>query len=171
MKRQIRKGTFETNSSSTHSIVVMNRDNYLKWKKGELFARVKKESKCENTWGNFWSEMITLEFSDHRPTPEEKVEEIKRAGLQALESYKKQSEEGNGTGFEFNQKYYDDMKKLYENLTYEKCRKSFGLMEEGFWMTYKEFYDDYITNNDCYSPFEHDDPENGVFVLGKYYHS
>ena len=34
----IRKGTFETNSSSTHSMVICSQDEYDKWDKGELLA-------------------------------------------------------------------------------------------------------------------------------------
>lgn len=36
MKRQIRKGVFETNSSSTHSITMCTKTDFDKWKNGEL---------------------------------------------------------------------------------------------------------------------------------------
>ena len=36
MKRQIRRGVFETNSSSVHSITMCSEDEYDKWIKGEL---------------------------------------------------------------------------------------------------------------------------------------
>lgn len=36
MKTQIRFGTFETNSSSTHSLVVCTREEYNGWEKGDL---------------------------------------------------------------------------------------------------------------------------------------
>lgn len=36
MIRQIRMGVFETNSSSTHSLVVCTREEFNKWKSGEL---------------------------------------------------------------------------------------------------------------------------------------
>ncbi len=35
--KNIRRGTFETNSSSTHSITICTEDEYTKWKKGEMF--------------------------------------------------------------------------------------------------------------------------------------
>ena len=35
MKRQIRRGVFETNSSSTHSITLMMKKDYDRWQKGE----------------------------------------------------------------------------------------------------------------------------------------
>lgn len=36
MKRQIRFGVFETNSSSTHSLTVCSLEEYNKWKNGEI---------------------------------------------------------------------------------------------------------------------------------------
>lgn len=36
MKRQIRKGVFETNSSSTHSLTMCLKSDYDKWANGEL---------------------------------------------------------------------------------------------------------------------------------------
>ena len=36
MKRQVRQGVFETNSSSTHSLTICTENEYDKWKKGEL---------------------------------------------------------------------------------------------------------------------------------------
>ena len=36
MKRQIRRGVFETNSSSTHSLTMCLKSDYDKWLKGEL---------------------------------------------------------------------------------------------------------------------------------------
>lgn len=37
---QIRRGVFETNSSSTHSITMCTNDTYERWKNGELFFAV-----------------------------------------------------------------------------------------------------------------------------------
>ena len=36
MKRQVRRGVFETNSSSTHSITMCMKSDYDKWVAGEL---------------------------------------------------------------------------------------------------------------------------------------
>ena len=36
MKRQIRRGVFETNSSSVHSITMCSQDEYSKWERGEV---------------------------------------------------------------------------------------------------------------------------------------
>ena len=37
MKKQIRRGTFETNSSSTHAIVMCMESDYDRWQKGNLY--------------------------------------------------------------------------------------------------------------------------------------
>ena len=37
MQIQIRKGVFETNSSSTHTLVIASNEEYEKWQKGELY--------------------------------------------------------------------------------------------------------------------------------------
>ena len=37
MKIQVRRGVFETNSSSVHSLCICSADDYDKWKNGELF--------------------------------------------------------------------------------------------------------------------------------------
>ncbi len=39
MKRQVRRGVFETNSSSTHSITMCSRETYSKWEDGEIYKR------------------------------------------------------------------------------------------------------------------------------------
>ena len=37
MKKIIRRGTFETNSSSTHTLTMMMKSDYQKWLSGELY--------------------------------------------------------------------------------------------------------------------------------------
>lgn len=37
MKKQIRRGVFETNSSSTHSLTMMMKSDYDRWHKDELY--------------------------------------------------------------------------------------------------------------------------------------
>lgn len=36
MKRQVRTGVFETNSSSTHTLTICSKSDFEKWKRGEL---------------------------------------------------------------------------------------------------------------------------------------
>lgn len=35
--RQVRLATFETNSSSTHTLVIVSKEEFEKWKRGELY--------------------------------------------------------------------------------------------------------------------------------------
>lgn len=37
MKKQIRRGVFETNSSSTHSCTIIMKDDYDRWKRDDLY--------------------------------------------------------------------------------------------------------------------------------------
>lgn len=46
MKRQIRRGVFETNSSSVHSLTMCSREEYEKWEKGKILYQ-----KWENKFG------------------------------------------------------------------------------------------------------------------------
>lgn len=137
MKLQIRRGVFETNSSNEHSLTVMNNSMYHLWKEGKVLARVKTTSEDENTWGNFWSEMYSLEFTYDFEAAQVENEKIFKT----------------------------------KNSTKNEFMRCWGLMQNGVWMTYEDFWNDYIKNNDCYSPFEHEDAENNVYIIGKYYHS
>jgi hypothetical protein len=75
MKRQIRFGVFETNSSSTHAVAVMTDEEYQKYKKGEVLisrygdvmtkeeyeAEVKAEKKklldkAEDNWNKYYKD-------------------------------------------------------------------------------------------------------------------
>ncbi len=47
MKRQVRRGVFETNSSSVHSLTIVAENEYDKWKNGELYFD--KWNKCFTT--------------------------------------------------------------------------------------------------------------------------
>lgn len=49
MKKQIRRGVFETNSSSVHSITLMMENDYDRWKNGGLYL-------CKNTGYGFSDE-------------------------------------------------------------------------------------------------------------------
>lgn len=52
MKIQIRRGVFETNSSSVHSLTICSKEEYDKWKKGELLFDKYNETFVEATEDN-----------------------------------------------------------------------------------------------------------------------
>jgi hypothetical protein len=64
MKKIVRKGTFETNSSSTHSLTMCLKDDYDKWVNGEVLL-------VEDTWG------FTTEIKKQFVTKEEAIELLK----------------------------------------------------------------------------------------------
>ena len=205
MKIQIRRNVFETNSSNEHSLTVMNNEKFKLWKEGKILARVKTHSESDNTWGNFWSYLYTLEFSKDlesaKKDNEIQVEIIKKRSIDNLESYKQRclnykkkittplSDEDlkklsveeraeyndklyEDKMYEFDEDYYNEEMKLYKELTLDTfSRHHFSKMDDHIWMTYEEFWEDFITDNDCYSPFEHEDLENNIHIIGKYYHS
>ena len=55
----IRKATFETNSSSTHSMVICTQEEYDKWSKGELYA---------SRWENGFKTKASEKFSPNSCT-------------------------------------------------------------------------------------------------------
>lgn len=79
MKRQIRQGIFETNSSSVHSLTMCSAEDYEKWEKGELvYDRwneelipvtddIKERISC-NTDGRYYTEK---DFNDYNKMPYE----------------------------------------------------------------------------------------------------
>ena len=69
MLRVIRKGVFETNSSSTHSITMCSKEDYDKWERGEMFysdgGLVSKEEAIEELKNNKWFNKNKLKFFYH----------------------------------------------------------------------------------------------------------
>ena len=50
--KKIRIGTFETNSSSTHSLCIVSKEEYEKWVSGDLLYNSYKEKFVKNTVKN-----------------------------------------------------------------------------------------------------------------------
>lgn len=72
MKRQIRRGVFETNSSSTHSLTMCTESDFEKWMNGELvWSRWNDElvpitSKIRESMDNNEGEYLTYDqFNDY----------------------------------------------------------------------------------------------------------
>jgi len=189
MKRQIRQGVFETNSSSEHSISIVNTKDFNAWKEGKAYARQLQQSDDDNnTWGNFWSELNHWEFK--KMTPEEAetenrrlFDEYIRKEKTDIELYRKHCEDVKSwkTGED---EYFEDEaskskwlerqklhieeharnieKQAFENLS--GTRKFYN----NFYISYEE-YIDALRKGNCYSPFEH--TQGDVSVFGIYYHS
>ena len=74
MKRQIRRGVFETNSSSTHSLTIVSQEDYDKWGNGEMLIHkwegrlVNKEDIPEDrkyyykTYDEYWNDCYLETF-------------------------------------------------------------------------------------------------------------
>lgn len=68
MKRQIRRGVFETNSSSTHSLTMMMKSDYEKWHNEQLYLYS----------GYGWGWEFIKPVENHLYTRDEAVEFVKK---------------------------------------------------------------------------------------------
>ena len=65
MKETIRRGVFETNSSSTHSLTMCKEDVYTKWKNGELyFSRWDKDFITKEEYEKILKKQCTCDRDD-----------------------------------------------------------------------------------------------------------
>ena len=67
MLKVIRRGVFETNSSSTHSITLCSKEDYDKWDRGEMLLAdgdnfVTKEEAIEELKKNTWFNKYNTDF-------------------------------------------------------------------------------------------------------------
>lgn len=169
--KKIRYSTFETNSSSEHSISIAKKNRYLSWKNGneDMYAREKpKHSEFPNTWGNFWSYQYYWEFNIFSPEElreknfllleEHKVSQIKWIDSLIRPDSTKESVD-----------YYKERISYTESLTLENL-DPFHKYIYNLYITYEE-YQAALRNDDCDSPFEHINETEDVVVFGKYFHS
>lgn len=70
---------------------------------------------------------------------------------------------------EFDKEEYDYLEPIYKNLNIDNFSEHFSKIEEGMWISYDEFISEW--KEECYSLFEHEDSDNGVYIIGKYFHS
>ena len=79
MKTTIREGVFETNSSSTHSLIMMEESKFKKWEDGELFYHEDepyiKDKEAREKFRNYFKEKYDKHDSFYT---KEEVEEIKK---------------------------------------------------------------------------------------------
>lgn len=93
MKRQVRRGVFETNSSSVHSLTMCSEEEYEKWENGEVLYW-----EYENKFGTkeeIIEEMKNMKWSDGTPRyknvnweDEDTIHDIfTHAGIKSCEEY------------------------------------------------------------------------------------
>ena len=99
---QVRQGVFETNSSSTHTLTICSKDDFDKWKHGEIFW-------LDNDWHK-------LDTNKNFVTPEE-LEEL-------AEKYNEEQQERINAGDKF-AKVLDIDKVLNERPDYDSWRDSY----------------------------------------------
>ena len=69
---QVRKGVFETNSSSTHSLVMAVQSEFDKWENGELYYCEWFGSKLKEA--GVWDNSVIIVLADHGYEPTGKLE-------------------------------------------------------------------------------------------------
>ena len=118
MKKQIRRGVFETNSSSVHSLTMCSGEEYEKWKNGEILCW-KYEHKFgtkEDIIGELKSKSY---YSDTDWDNEDDVHDVfSDEGIQTFEEF-------------FENEYYETFEDSYVTPNGEKV-VAFGYYGEGY---------------------------------------
>lgn len=120
---QVRQGVFETNSSSTHTLTICSKDDFDKWKHGEVFW-------LDNDWHK-------LDTNKNFVTPEELKELAKK--------YNEEQQERIDAGDKF-AKVLDIDKVLNERPDYDSWRDSYWDTERSSLEAYTT--DDFYEQND-----------------------
>lgn len=123
MKRQIRRGVYETNSSSSHSITMCSEEEFEKWKDGKLLF---------DSWKEEFVDVVNLsnnQKEDARKEYESKKNEFSKDWKDLSESAK--------------EKYYEKYIKEYD-LIVEECKTYNDYMND---YELKSFIDKYTTKN------------------------
>lgn len=77
MKKSIRFGVFETNSSSTHSLTMCSKEDYIRWENGEVLLNEDSRWNKLNKWVTKEEAIKYLKDNDYS-FDEENLEEILR---------------------------------------------------------------------------------------------
>lgn len=155
MKQQVRAGVFETNSSSEHSIAIMGKSDYDRWKNGELVARTKGEDiESIRETGNMSSRYYELEFIPSEGKDEKNIEILTQKYYEDMEFI----EEVYGTLEEFIEMYKSgDMKGGYHCL-------------RDLYLTYDEFFANGF-DGENEETFAHNVNNGEQVLIGSYYHT
>lgn len=117
MKQTIRLGTFETNSSSTHSLVMCSAEDYQKWYDGEFLINPYSEEFVKK------QEIIEKTLKEH------KKEEI-------LEYWYDFDEE------EYNDADEERKERIFQEALYNYLREYYEIFPyEDYWDKYEEYYE------------------------------
>ena len=170
MKIQIRQGVFETNSSSEHSISVVRESDWNGWTSGKLVARENGSTKCEDCWGNFWSDLDKWEFTEpSQQTSEENLKIIRTwiekeiSNINEWCKFPNYDQKDNKCW----EKRLNELSVWWENPDRMDNYTKFII---GCWITFEEYVNG-LEIGDCYSPFHHSVPDLDVHVFGTYFHS
>lgn len=120
---QVRQGVFETNSSSTHTLTICSKDDYDKWKRGDVFW-------LNDSWHKLYTDKDFV-------TPEE-LEEL-------AEKYNEEQQKRIGEGDKF-AKMLDIDKVLNERPDYDSWEDSYYDTERSALEAYTT--DDFYVSND-----------------------
>ena len=123
MKRQIRRGVYETNSSSSHSITMCSEEEFEKWKDGKLLF---------DSWKEEFVDVVNLsnnQKEDARKEYESKKNEFSKDWKDLSESAK--------------EKYYKKYIKEHD-LIVEECKTYNDYMND---YELESFIDKYTTKN------------------------
>lgn len=102
MKRQIRRGVFETNSSSTHSITMCSEQEFEDWKNGKILF---------DKWSDVFIDETRIELDKHQK-------------IYAKDEYE-------STKVKY-QKDWNDLSKEEQNDYYVEYAKNHDLIDEGY---------------------------------------
>lgn len=71
--------------------------------------------------------------------------------------------------YTYDEQSFKNEKHFYESITEENFYEKVGSFTTGVWITFKEFMN--YLKVDCLSPFEHEDKQHNITIIGKYFHS
>ena len=162
--KQIRRGLFETNSSSEHSLSIMREDVYEAWKNDEIAVMFKFDEDDDidggdsdgflSTWGNFSTYSLKISTCPIQKKLEENmkilrdwIKEVEKDGGWWISNYKALIDE-----YERTEVFTDEMYKIFPYLYYSR-----------------EEYKEMLLRGNCESPFFY--RGEGVVVIGHYFHS
>ena len=137
MKMQIRRGVFETNSSSVHSLTICDADTFKKWENGELLY---------DTWRDEFIKPIPELSNDQK-------EDAKKSYTQVMEEYWKDWND-------LNEEEKDNWYRRYaqkHGLISEDAKTYDAYFEDGYYDTYLKAY---VTKSGdrivCFGYYGHD---------------